>query len=181
MKIGINSGPALVGNVGTEKRYNYTAVGETVNLASRLESAPEIYSCPVVIGPRSAELVTSEFLLRELDWLLVKGAGAHLAVYEPIVERAAASVRQVANAEQFAEALGCYRARRFADAVAIWEDLARKESEGDAARDRSNSAAPDNPPAAMARRARGLISRPPAAGWDGVYISNPEVNDDRQS
>ncbi|MFI5352382.1 MAG: adenylate/guanylate cyclase domain-containing protein [Candidatus Binatales bacterium] len=179
--IGINSGPALVGNVGTEKRYNYTAVGEAVNLASRLESAPDIYSCRVVIGPRTADLVSGEFLLRELDWLLVKGASARLAVYEPIAERAAASAEQVARAEQFTEALGRYRARRFEDAASIWEDLARKESEADLSGDPSNGAAQDNPPAAMARRARGLIARPPADGWDGVYITNPEVNDDPQS
>src|SRR5262249_27240955 len=61
VKIGMNSGPAVVGNVGTEHRYNYTAVGETVNVASRLESVPGIYGCQIVIGPRTAELVRDEF------------------------------------------------------------------------------------------------------------------------
>ncbi len=181
VKIGINSGSALVGNVGTENRYNYTAVGETVNLASRLERAPEIYSCQVVIGPRTAELVSSEFLLRELDWLLVKGAKAHLAVYEPITVRAVASAEQVARASQFAEALARYRARRFEEAASLWEDLARREGGSDATDDRSNGTALENPPAVMARRARGLIAHPPAAAWEGVYATNPEVNDDPES
>ncbi len=76
----------MVGNVGTDKRYNYTAVGETVNLASRLESVPEIYGCQIVVGPRSAELARDEFLIRELDTIRVKGREAPLSIFEPIVE-----------------------------------------------------------------------------------------------
>ena len=67
VKIGLNSGPAVVGNVGTVRRYNYTAVGETVNVASRLESVPTLFGCQVVIGPLTAELARDEFLMRELD------------------------------------------------------------------------------------------------------------------
>ena len=76
----------MVGNVGTDKRYNYTAVGETVNLASRLESVPEIYGYQIVVGPRSAELARDEFLIRELDTIRVKGREAPLSIFEPIVE-----------------------------------------------------------------------------------------------
>ena len=50
IKIGLHSGPAIVGNVGSERRYNYTAVGETVNIASRLEGLPGIYGCPLLVG-----------------------------------------------------------------------------------------------------------------------------------
>src|SRR5262249_45233570 len=54
VKIGLNSGRAVVGNVGAEDRFNYTAVGETVNIAARLESVPGDYGCRIVVGPATA-------------------------------------------------------------------------------------------------------------------------------
>lgn len=152
VKIGLNSGPAVVGNVGTARRYNYTAVGETVNVASRLESVPTAYGCQVAIGPRTAELAKNDFVLRELDWIRVKGGQAPIAVYEPLGERSGATPEQIDRAQQFAEALAHYRGMRFADASAIWDVLARDE--------RDTSALPDeqpqlqSPPAIMAARAR---------------------------
>src|SRR5712692_8530467 len=109
VKIGLNSGPAVVGNVGTAKRYNYTVVGETVNVASRLESVPSLYGCQVVIGPRTAELVKDEFLLRELDRIWVKGGHAPIAVFEPLVEQAKATPDIVDRTRRFADALAQYR------------------------------------------------------------------------
>ena len=166
VKIGLNSGPAVVGNVGTEKRYNYTAVGETVNVASRLESVPTIYGCQVVIGPRTAELVRQEFLLRELDRIWVKGGQAPIAIFEPLVERAKATQEQIDRVQRFADALAHYRAMRFADACAIWEALARE------AHDPSSGHAepPQGPPAKMAERARELTAHPPQDPWDGVWV-----------
>src|SRR5260370_32240358 len=75
VKIGINTGPAVVGNVGAPKRYNYTAVGETVNIAARLESVPEDYGCRIVVGPATAAAIADRFLLCELGWLQGKGTG----------------------------------------------------------------------------------------------------------
>ncbi len=169
LKIGINSGPAVVGNVGTEKRCNYTVVGETVNLASRLERAPDIYHCPVIVGARTAELAGTEFLMRELDWLLVKGAKEPMVIFEPIAARAAASPDQIEQAEKFAEALARYRAKRFEEAATIWEDLARNEGGIDSAGNAPNGTARSNPPLVMARRARGLIAHPPPDEWNGAH------------
>jgi adenylate cyclase len=168
VKIGINSGPAVVGNVGTEHRYNYTAVGETVNLASRLEGVPGIYCCSVVIGAHTAELVGGEFLLRELDWILVKGAKTPTAIYEPVAIRAEASPEQIARVVRFGEALRCYRATRFGDAAAIWHELA--SGNGRAAGEGSSGVGAGNPAAVMAARAREFVARPPPAGWDAVNV-----------
>jgi len=172
LKIGINSGPAVVGNVGTERRYNYTAIGETVNLASRLERVPAVYRCEIVMGPRTAELASGEFLLRELDCILVKGGRAPMAIYEPIAVRAAASPEQIARVNRFAEALADYRAKRFADAAAIWRELADKEGDVETAGNGSAAAGDESPPGVMAHRARGLIAHPPAGAWDGVHVLN---------
>ena len=169
VKIGLNSGPAVVGNVGTVRRYNYTAVGETVNVASRLESVPSLYGCQVVIGPRTAELVKDEFLLRELDRIWVKGGQAPITVFEPLVERAKATSAQVDRTRRFADALAEYRALRFVDACAMWEALAREEHDAWGAP--SGTGAPQPGPAAkMAERAREFAAHPPPDPWDGVWV-----------
>jgi hypothetical protein len=166
VKIGLNSGPAVVGNVGTAQRYNYTAVGETVNVASRLESVPGLYGCALVVGPTTAESAAAEFLLRELDVIQVKGREAPLTIWEPIVRVVDASAEQHERVRRYAAALALYRARRFADAAGLWEALARDEA-GD---DHDATDAPVNPPARMAERARAFIAQPPPASWTGVWV-----------
>jgi hypothetical protein len=168
VKIGLNSGPAVVGNVGTEKRYNYTAVGETVNVASRLESVPAIYGCLIVVGPRTAELAKNDFLMRELDWIQVKGREVPLAVFEPLVEREKATRDQIDRVHRFAEALEHYRLMRFAEAHTIWDALAREEAKSPTSYDGKGRASP-NPAATMAERARLFAATSPASPWDGVW------------
>ncbi len=157
VKIGVNSGPAVVGNVGTDRRYNYTVVGETVNVAARLEGVPDLYGCQIAVGPRTAELAGDEFLLRELDAIRVKGREEPLAVLEPVAEHGRATPVAVEGAGRYAEALAAYRARRFTDAAALWEALAKGPS-------------PDGPAARMAGRARAFAGEPPPATWDGVWV-----------
>lgn len=164
VKIALNSGPAVVGNVGTENRYNYTAIGETVNLASRMESLPGIYHCGLVIGTRTAELVSGEFLIRELDWVLVKGANAPISIYEPIVDRLHATANQMKSVSQFAGALAAFRARQFAVAEREWSELAAAQSS------RNGGAAAENPASVMAARSREFIERPPPDSWNAVNV-----------
>src|SRR5262249_4871101 len=121
IKVGINTGPAVVGNIGSKNRYSYTAMGEDVNLAARLESVPPLYGCLIVVGEHTARLIGEKFLLRELDWILVKGARKPMAVYEPIAPLDAVTSAQRDLVTEFAKALEHYRARRFAEAIAIWD------------------------------------------------------------
>jgi class 3 adenylate cyclase len=159
VKIGLNSGPAVVGNVGTEKRYNYTAVGETVNVASRLESVPGIYGAAVVVGPLTAELARAQVLFRELDWIKVKGREKPLAVFEPLALAARATAEHREHARRYEEALAHYRAMRFADAQASWLQLAE-----------SADASLAGPPRIMAERAATFVKEPPPVPWDGVWV-----------
>ena len=161
VKIGINSGLAVVGNVGAPRRYNYTAVGETVNVASRLEGVPSLYGCLIVVGPRTAELAGDEILFRELDAVQVKGRAMPLSVFEPLAERGAATPAQCERAKRYAEALVHYRAMRFGDALAVWEALVKEEPE---------AVGDQTPASAMVRRARTFLERPPTAPWNGVWI-----------
>lgn len=161
VKIGINSGPVVVGNVGTARRYNYTAVGETVNVASRLEGVPTLYGCPIVVGPRTAELAGDDILFRELDAVQVKGRALPLSVFEPLADRGAATPAQCELAKRYGEALVHYRAMRFGEALALWEALAKTER---------GVGGDQTPASVMALRARAFLERPPAAPWDGVWV-----------
>ena len=168
VKIGLNSGPAVIGNVGTTRRYNYTAVGETVNVASRLEGIPGIYGCQVVLGPATAEPAREAFLLRELDVIQVRGREAPLAIFQPIAPRSLATPEQHDRAARYAEALGHYRARRFADAALLWDAIAKDE---EPTADSADSRAPaQSPGEVMAARARVFLTQPPPPSWSGVWV-----------
>jgi class 3 adenylate cyclase len=166
LKIGLNSGPAVVGNVGTERRYNYTAVGETVNVASRLESVPGLYGCQIVVGPRTAELAREEIFFREIDWVRVKGRETPLAIFEPLAEVGDAARLEIDQAKRYGDALAYYRARRFDEAAAIWEALTREEGVVVA---HAQGPSQPSPASTMANRARQLAADPPDERWDGVF------------
>ena len=143
---------------------SFTAVGEPVNLAARLEAVPDDYGCHVVIGPAAARLVGDRFLLSELDRVRLKGVSEPVAVFEPLAELADATPAQRHYAERYAAALAAYRGRRFAVAAAGWRALAypgpsRTDATGDTV----------DPPRVMAARAADYAERPPAEDWDGVW------------
>ena len=168
VKIGLNSGRAIVGNVGTEKRYNYTAVGEMVNVAARLEGVPAIYDCKIVVSQQTAELAKGEFLMRELDTIRVKGREAPLVIFEPIVELPKASEEQIDRVRRYAEALAHYRSMRFAEACSIWEALSRDEQESVVSQDGKRKVSLGSS-ATMAERARSFTAQPPLSPWDSVW------------
>ncbi len=150
VKIGVNSGLVIAGNVGAQKRLNYTAVGDTVNVAARLESIPGDYGCMLIIGEQTAALLDADFALRELDRIAVKGRATPLRIFEP-VEGAAAAPGAVAD---YSRALAFYRDRDFVAAASIWEKLAESG---------------DRPASVMAARARQLHGDDLPSDWDGVW------------
>lgn len=158
IKVGINSGKAVVGNIGSDNRYSYTAMGEDVNLAARLESVPPLYGCLITVGEHTAQLTQNVILMRELDWLLVKGADQPMSVYQPIAELASATDAQKKVVARFAQALEHYRARRFADACTIWDDLVCEYEPA------------PSPPSVMSARSRELISNPPDESWNAINV-----------
>jgi adenylate cyclase len=79
--IGLNTGPCVVGNMGSDLHFNYSVLGDTVNLASRLESQSKSYGVPIVLGHRTAEKVKDRFAVLELDFLQVKGKKEPETIY----------------------------------------------------------------------------------------------------
>jgi class 3 adenylate cyclase/CHASE2 domain-containing sensor protein len=160
VKIGINTGPAVVGNVGAPKRYNYTAVGETVNIAARLESVPEDYGCRIVVGPATAAPIADRFVLCELDWIKVKGKDEAFSIFQLIGEKSTAELADICYREQYGAGLERYRAGDFTAAEDIW----RRQPPGSIGELTLSSA-----PLIMARRCADLKSAPPEV-WDGVFV-----------
>lgn len=83
LRIGINSGPAIVGNMGSDLRFDYTAIGDTVNLASRLEGANKAYGTNIMLAESTAEIVAGRIPLRQIDRVRVKGKKVPVNVFIP--------------------------------------------------------------------------------------------------
>jgi adenylate cyclase len=159
VKMGINSGPAVIGNVGAPRRYNYTAIGETVNIAARLEGVPHDYDSAIVIGPSTAEAIAGNFVVCELDWIKLKGKAEPVAVYELLAEKGDSSEPEIAYSVRYAAALKLYRSGNFAAAEIAWRAIHYPRE----------TAGPSTPPQIMADRCVQLMAEPPAE-WDGVFV-----------
>lgn len=124
IKIGVNSGQAIVGNVGSENRLNYTAVGDVVNIAARMEGLPSVFLTPMVVGADCARAAADDFEMLEIASIQVKGREEPVAVFAPY----AADDRPWFEA--YAAALSAYRARDFGAAAAGWRRLAGEDWSG---------------------------------------------------
>src|SRR4029077_11293438 len=94
--IGLNTGPCVVGNMGSDFRFNYSVLGDTVNVASRLEARTKDYRLPLVIGSRTAERAQDKFATMEIDLIQVKGKKQPEAVFA-VLGRAGADLAQRGN------------------------------------------------------------------------------------
>ncbi len=124
MRIGIATGQATVGNCGSTRKFDYTAIGNTVNLAARLEPANKVFGTEIMVaGSTVAELPDGEFLLRPLGRLIVVGQQQMADIYELVDRAADASDADRAWAGRWAEAIAHYQTRDFRKAAELFEAL----------------------------------------------------------
>lgn len=123
VRMGINTGQMIVGNVGGSERFDYTVIGDNVNLASRLEGANKIYHTQILITSNTYALVKDRFLIRELDDIVVKGKTKAIQIFELIDRLEVAGKEKLELVENFHKALHLYRSFQFEEALDIFHQL----------------------------------------------------------
>ena len=158
--IGLNTGTCVVGNMGSDQRFDYSVFGDSVNLASRLEGQSKEYGFPIIVGSRTALAVKDRFAILELDFIMVKGKK------EPEVIYAIAGRQDTALSGRFQrlrnltiEMLSCYRNRDWEGALAA---IARGRKT-----DEANSL--ELLYALYEARIRGYLENPPPQDWNGAF------------
>jgi len=152
MRIGINSGPAVVGNMGSQRRFDYTAMGDTINLASRLEGAGKQYRVSILIGEFTYDLAKESVVAREVDIIRVVGKEKPVRVYELIGEKGQVADDDLERINSFHEALKLYRDQKWDGALNLFQ---RYED--------------DTLAGMYIERTKLLKDNPPGADWTGVF------------
>jgi class 3 adenylate cyclase len=153
--IGLNTGDAIVGNMGSFDRFDYTAMGDNVNLASRLEGLNKLYGTNIIISENTLEIVKDKFDTRKLDAVKVKGREKPILIYELLSQKDKLSKKQRSFVKLYETGLELYFERKWKTAIETFQKaLEHKE---------------DHATQLLIRRCQEFQKHPPPSDWNGVW------------
>jgi len=154
--VGINTGDMLVGNMGSTRRFNFTIMGDNVNLASRLEGLNKSFGTSLIVSESTYQAARQQVVARELDLIRVKGKLKPVKIYELL--GATEDQEQLRDLlERFHQGLAFYRNGQWGAGLEAFEALL-------------HDFPADGPSRVFAERCRHFLAHPPEAAWDGIYV-----------
>lgn len=157
VRIGINTGDMIVGNMGGKGKFDYTVIGDNVNLGSRLEGANKEYGTSIIISQSTFEQINYAFICREIDYLLVKGKTRPIKIYELLCSESDEMKNHIIELKnQFEKGLAAYRDREFTGAITEFEKVTQIVNF-------------DKPAEVFIQRCKNFLIDPPPGNWSGIY------------
>lgn len=152
--IGINTGQAIIGNIGSDKRFDYTIIGDSVNIASRLEGITKQYGVPIVISEYVKNQISDKFIFRYLDKVRVKGKKNGIEIYELVGLLNNNETKELIFL--FEKGIKLYQEQKWDDALSFFENLLNQYPD-------------DKPTKLYLKRCLELKNNLPDSDWDGIY------------
>lgn len=169
-RIGLNSGRATIGNMGSRTRFNYTMMGDNVNLAARMESGAKAYGVYTMVTEATKTACEQHggdrLMFRFLDKIVVKGRSQPVPVYEVVGLKENVGADTRACLECFGKGIERYHAQAWDEATALFRESATLEPNAPG----KTPGVETNPSLVMIERCAAMKAEPPGAGWDGVYV-----------